>query len=202
MLDRRDERQLHGLARGIARFRIWRVVSDPFQLRVRVRLKPRHVGCRGTVRHLNGGGCALVRQPALRALAARERVETRISRNPIEPGAKRATLEAVEAAPGAQVGFLHEVLGFMHGAQHAITMHLGFPAATAQPAVQTPGLNALRLPSDASVSALPWPSSCQGTASRPFAETTNTLPFDRSGCVTTSRAPAATSAEVGGESML
>ncbi len=68
-----------------------------------------------------------MRQPALRALAARERVETRISRNPIEPGAKRATLEAVEAAPGAQVGFLHEVLGFMQGAQHAITVHLDFP---------------------------------------------------------------------------
>src|SRR5438309_12030192 len=113
MCNLRDERKLHDLARGIARFRIWLVVSDPFQARVRVRLKPRHVGCRGAVRHLNSGGCAFGGQPALRALAAHGPVETAISSNPLKTWAKRATLEAVEAATVAAIRVLAAFSGYI-----------------------------------------------------------------------------------------
>jgi len=67
-----------------------------------------------------------------------------------------------------------------------ITMHLDF-RRNGQPAVQTPGLNAVRLPSDASVSALPWAKFLSGHHFEALPETTNTLPFDRSGCATSCR---------------
>jgi hypothetical protein len=78
--------------------------------------------------HGDGSRCLLVRQQALHVLAAGERIEAGVGGDPVEPCAKRSTLEAVEAAPGAQIGLLHQVLGFVQGAKHAVTMQFEFAA--------------------------------------------------------------------------
>ena len=57
------------------------------------------------------------------ALTTVEHVEADVGRNPVEPGTKRcAPLEAVVAAPGADVGLLHGVLGLERGAEHAVAV--------------------------------------------------------------------------------
>lgn len=61
-------------------------------------------------------------------LAAGECIQAGVGGDPVEPGAKRSSLERVEAAPGAQIGFLHEVLGVVQGAKHAITMQFDLAA--------------------------------------------------------------------------
>jgi len=61
-------------------------------------------------------------------LTAGECIEAGIGGDPVEPGAKRSSLESVEAAPGAQISFLHEVLGIVQGAKHAITMQFDLAA--------------------------------------------------------------------------
>ncbi len=71
----------------------------------------------------------MVRQKALRMLAACERIEAGVGGNPVEPCAKRAaSVEAAEAAPGAQIGLLHGILGFVQGAKHAVAMHFELAA--------------------------------------------------------------------------
>src|SRR5580700_10085941 len=66
--------------------------------------------------------------------AAGERVQARVGRNAVEPGAKRSApveaveLEAVEAPPRAQIGLLNGVLGFVQGAKHAVTMQVELAA--------------------------------------------------------------------------
>ena len=61
-------------------------------------------------------------------LAAGKGIETDVGGDLIQPGAKRPTFEGLEATPGAQMGFLHRVLGFVQGAKHAVTVHFYFPA--------------------------------------------------------------------------
>ena len=71
----------------------------------------------------------LVRQQPLHVLAAGERIKAGVRSDPVEPCAKRSVpLEAVEVAPGAQIGLLHGVLGFVQGAKHAVAMQFEFAA--------------------------------------------------------------------------
>jgi hypothetical protein len=60
-------------------------------------------------------------------LAAGKRIKTGIGGDAVEPGAKRPTsIEALEAAPGAQIGLLNSVLRFVQRAKHAVAMHPEF----------------------------------------------------------------------------
>ena len=126
-MDGGDKSEFDGLAGRIARLRIRCVVGYAFQVRVRIRLEPRHISCRCSVWHFRSGRSVLVRQQAL-MLAAGKGIETDVGCDLIQPGAKRPSFEGLEAAPGAQIGFLHRVLGFVHGAKHAVTMHFYFSA--------------------------------------------------------------------------
>jgi hypothetical protein len=61
------------------------------------------------------------------ARVAVEEVQAGVGGDPIEPRAKRrATLEALALAPGAQEGLLHQVLRILERAEHAVAMHLQF----------------------------------------------------------------------------
>jgi len=71
----------------------------------------------------------LAGQQALDVLAAGEGIEAGIRGDLVQPRAKRsAFLEAAEATPGAQIGLLHEIFGFVHRTKHAVTMQFEFAA--------------------------------------------------------------------------
>jgi len=58
-----------------------------------------------------------------RALAAGERIEANVRRDPVQPRLeRRATLEAIERAPGPDHGLLHRVLGVEGRAEHAVAV--------------------------------------------------------------------------------
>ena len=121
-----------------------------------------------------------------------------ISEFPVKPCTKRSALEAVETAPGALKGFLDKILGFVHGAKHAVTMQFDFAAERFGELVKRVvcTLRGLLL--------VGW-FGCHcntGTTSRPFPVTMNTFPLKRSGFVDKSMTAFATPDEVGGESML
>src|SRR5207247_3228109 len=57
------------------------------------------------------------------------RVEARVGRDPVEPGAERsAPFELSEALPGRQQGVLEGVLGILEGSEHAVAMYLELAA--------------------------------------------------------------------------
>ena len=61
-------------------------------------------------------------------LAGGKGIEADVGGDLVQPGAKRSSFERLEATPGAQIGFLHRVLGFVQRAKHAVTVHFYFPA--------------------------------------------------------------------------
>src|ERR1700677_3981672 len=57
-----------------------------------------------------------------------QRVEAGVGSDPVQPGAHRGPgLELAVATPGTQVRLLHQVLGVMHRAEHAIAVRQQFP---------------------------------------------------------------------------
>jgi hypothetical protein len=67
-------------------------------------------------------GSSSVRFSSIQVDSAR-RIEADVGGDPVEPGAKRgSTIEAVQAAPGADQRFLQSVVGVDARAEHAITM--------------------------------------------------------------------------------
>src|ERR1039457_6089122 len=82
-------------------------------------------------RYLQSRRSQLVRQEALRVLAAGQGVQAGVSGDPVQPCPKRTALdilEAVKAAPSTQICLLHQILCFVYGAKHTVTMHLEFAA--------------------------------------------------------------------------
>ena len=73
----------------------------------------------------------LVRQKALPVLAVGERIQAGACGYFIKPRAKGPALgglKVVEASPGTQIRLLYEVLRFVDGAEHAVTVHVEFAA--------------------------------------------------------------------------
>ena len=77
-----------------------------------------------SARFSNSGSCAgpEIHRPRA-ALAARERVEADVRRDPVQPRLeRRAALEPLERPPGAQHRLLHGVLGVEGRAEHAVAV--------------------------------------------------------------------------------
>ena len=101
-LDRGQERELHPLALRVARRGIGHRRGGLLDARVGVRL--------------HGRG------PARAAL---ELVQAGVGRDPVEPRLdRRAALEALEPAPGAEQRLLHDVLGVLGRAEHPVAVDL------------------------------------------------------------------------------
>ena len=67
------------------------------------------------------------------ARAALELVQAGVGRDPVEPGLdRRAALEALEPAPGAQQRLLHDVLGVLGRAEHPVAVDLEGAAVAAR----------------------------------------------------------------------
>jgi hypothetical protein len=126
LLDGGYKGELHRFASCISGFRARRLVGDPFEVRVRVRFKPRYVCGRHSFWHFVGGWSMLVWQHALGMLATGERVQAGVRGDAVEPRTKVPAVESIEATPRAQIGLLHEILGIVQGAKHAVTMQFDF----------------------------------------------------------------------------
>jgi hypothetical protein len=64
-------------------------------------------------------------------LSAGERIQASVCGYFIKPRAKEPALDGlkvVEASPGTQIRLLYEVLRFVDGAEHAVTVHVEFAA--------------------------------------------------------------------------
>ena len=95
-----------GVRLGVAR-------RDLVEQPVGIRLQPRHLGER------------VQRRRGARAAAGRDRVEADVGGDPVQPGAEAgAARRSVAAAPGPQEGLLHEVLGLVERAEHAVAVHV------------------------------------------------------------------------------
>jgi hypothetical protein len=134
LLNGGDKRELHRFPRSVARLGIRRIVGEALEVCVRIRFEPGHVERRDAFQLRRAGGGELVRQIPLLVLAAFERIEASVGGDAVEPSAKRSLfvgvrdLEARETAPGAQIGLLHGVFGFVERAKHAVGMQFDFPA--------------------------------------------------------------------------
>ena len=118
MLERGDERELDRLARDR---HLGRVAFRHDEAR-RHRLDPRHLGQRVQVRLDRLAGRAEIHRPRA-PLAGAEHVEADVRRDAVEPRAqRRASLEAVVPAPGADVRLLDGVLGLEGRAEHAVAV--------------------------------------------------------------------------------
>ena len=120
-LQRRDERQLDGLALLVAGVRRGVAVLDAEGL-VRVRLDPDRLDQRLADAAVRVGRRAVVdRQDPLGP--AVDRVERGVGGDPVEPGAQRAAaLELGEPPPGADQRLLERILGVLHRAQHPVAV--------------------------------------------------------------------------------
>ena len=99
-----------------------RVALDRDLGRVGDRLDPGHLGKRVQVLEDRGARRAEIHRPGT-APSRAEHVEADVRRDPVEPGAeRRATLEPVEALPGADERVLHGVLGVERRAEHPVAV--------------------------------------------------------------------------------
>jgi len=64
----------------------------------------------------------LIGQVSLLMLAAFERIQACVGSDFVKPGAHRSSVETRKAAPCAQIGFLHQIFGFVQRAKHPIAM--------------------------------------------------------------------------------
>ena len=114
-LDDGEEGQLDGLAGDDDRVGLGIARSDLVEQPVGVGLQPRDLG----------EGAQRGHAPR----AAADRVERRVGGDAVQPGPEPgAALEAVAAAPRAQEGLLHEVLGLLERAEHAVAVHVQLAA--------------------------------------------------------------------------
>ncbi len=118
--------------------------------------------------------------------------------------------EAVEAAPGAQIGLLNKIIRFVHRAKHPVTMQFDLAAER----FGKPFKRLVCMLRSLLVMGWLWRFHCdslylrpfQGpyhwvTASSPFPETMNTSPSERSEFRSNSMTAVATLHAVGGEAM-
>ena len=123
MLERGDERELHGLALLVPGLRDGVSVLE-LELLVGVRIDPAVHDLRGIGPHrsLGGGGSFKVdRQHPLRPPA--DDVEADVGRDPIQPRAERApAVEAGQAPPRPEHGVLENVFGVVERAEHPVAV--------------------------------------------------------------------------------
>ena len=119
VLDGDDVRQLDRLPREGDRLRLVRVAGGQLvEQPVRVGLQPQHL--------------AAGRRPRA---TLREQVQAGVGGDPVEPGPeRRASLEGLAPAPGAQEGLLHGVLGVLERPEHPVAVHVQLaPVSLSQP---------------------------------------------------------------------
>jgi hypothetical protein len=122
VLQRRHERQAHGLAGLVARLGSGRPIGHAVQERVRVRLQPHRLDAATRLGQLaRGVPWRRPRPPRRRA----QRVQAPIRRDPVQPRAQRGSrLVAIQAAPRGEQGLLHQVLGVLHRPDDPVAVQL------------------------------------------------------------------------------
>jgi len=144
VLQRRDERQLQRLASFVARLGPRGAVGDAERL-VRVGLDPHPRGqAPGALAQLLPGWRTVVdRQHPLGT--ARNRVNADVGRDPVQPGAHRAsTAEARIRPPGPKQRLLERVVGVIRRAEHPVAVRVQVGAASLHELVERGALHARR----------------------------------------------------------
>jgi hypothetical protein len=123
MLDRRKERKLDRLLRDDHIRGILSTRLAALQQTVRVGLKPKPFGRSRQLPFKIRGGASIKRKHSTRPL--RQRIQTRVRRDPVQPGPKRGPpLEALAPPPRPQERLLNQILGLLQRADHPVTMEL------------------------------------------------------------------------------
>src|SRR5215207_1916941 len=123
MLQRRDERKLHGLALFVAGLGRRIALLEP-ELLIGIGLQPNRFSERLAARIAGPGGPSAVdrKQPLG---PSREGVETGIGRDPVEPRTEQPWApEPGQRPPRAKQGLLESVLSVLEGAKHPIAVGL------------------------------------------------------------------------------
>jgi hypothetical protein len=130
MLDRGDERELHGLAHLIPRIRARRGIRDALEGGIRVGLKPWDFCRRLALWHPVRWGTKSFGKHSSRVRPAGEEIQARVGGDPIEPSPERARSpesERADPTPSTEECLLDKVLGVVETAEHAIAVELQLP---------------------------------------------------------------------------